>query len=93
VFLGWDQYCENKKEYGSSDHDLGSFGEGIVWDSKCVIPIPDGYSSSDAAPLMVNTISISYTFLIFTDHVFSAPEVPSGLFCLNMVSSPPTELE
>ncbi|KAJ5340447.1 hypothetical protein N7541_009571 [Penicillium brevicompactum] len=49
---GWDQYCENKKEYGSHDHDLGSFGEGTVWDADCVIPIPDGYDSADAAPLM-----------------------------------------
>ncbi|CAI7665898.1 unnamed protein product [Penicillium bialowiezense] len=49
---GWDQYCENKKEYGTHDHDLGSFGEGVVWDADCVIPIPDGYDSADAAPLM-----------------------------------------
>ncbi|KAJ5212370.1 uncharacterized protein N7498_004016 [Penicillium cinerascens] len=49
---GWDQYCENKKEYGSHDHDLGSFSEGVVWDASCVVPIPDGYESADAAPLM-----------------------------------------
>ncbi|KAJ5683544.1 hypothetical protein N7462_006709 [Penicillium macrosclerotiorum] len=49
---GWDQYCEKKKEYGSHDHDLGSFGEGAVWDAGCVVPIPDGYESADAAPLM-----------------------------------------
>ncbi|KAJ5151303.1 uncharacterized protein N7482_010555 [Penicillium canariense] len=49
---GWDQYCENKEEYGSHDHDLGSFGEGVVWDAGCVVPIPDGYDSADAAPLM-----------------------------------------
>ncbi|KAJ5173571.1 uncharacterized protein N7500_001502 [Penicillium coprophilum] len=49
---GWDQYCENKKEYGSHDHDLGSFSGGTVWDAGCVVPIPDGYESADAAPLM-----------------------------------------
>ncbi|KAJ5641661.1 hypothetical protein N7490_005661 [Penicillium lividum] len=49
---GWDQYCENKKEYGSHDHDLGSFSGGVVWDAGCVVPIPDGYDSADAAPLM-----------------------------------------
>ncbi|KAF7715777.1 Zinc-type alcohol dehydrogenase [Penicillium ucsense] len=49
---GWDQYCENKKEYGSHDHDLGSFGHGVVWDAGCVVPIPDNYDSADAAPLM-----------------------------------------
>jgi len=31
---------------------LGSFSEGVVWDAGCVIPIPDGYDSADAAPLM-----------------------------------------
>jgi D-arabinose 1-dehydrogenase-like Zn-dependent alcohol dehydrogenase len=50
--IGWDQYCENKREYGSHDHDLGSFSEGVVWDAGCVVPIPDGYDSADAAPLM-----------------------------------------
>lgn len=49
---GWDQYCENKKEYGTHDHDLGSFSQGVVWDAGCVVPIPDGYDSADAAPLM-----------------------------------------
>ncbi|KAJ5649502.1 uncharacterized protein N7484_003225 [Penicillium longicatenatum] len=49
---GWDQYCENKKEYGTHDHDIGSFGGGAVWDAGCVVPIPDGYESADAAPLM-----------------------------------------
>ncbi|KAJ5103221.1 Polyketide synthase enoylreductase [Penicillium argentinense] len=49
---GWDQYCENKKEYGTHDHDLGSFGHGVVWDARCVVPIPDGYDAADAAPLM-----------------------------------------
>ncbi|KAJ5790205.1 uncharacterized protein N7518_007216 [Penicillium psychrosexuale] len=49
---GWDQYCENKKEYGSHDHDLGSFSGGTVWDARCVVPIPDGYESADAAPMM-----------------------------------------
>lgn len=58
---GWDQYCENKKEYGTSDHDLGSFGEGVVWDANCVIPIPDGYESADAAPLMVRCPQTCYS--------------------------------
>jgi D-arabinose 1-dehydrogenase-like Zn-dependent alcohol dehydrogenase len=49
---GWDQYCDNKKEYGTHDHDIGSFGEGVVWDAGCVVPIPDGYDNADAAPLM-----------------------------------------
>ncbi|KAJ5992378.1 Polyketide synthase enoylreductase [Penicillium sp. IBT 35674x] len=49
---GWDQYCENKKEYGTHDHDVGSLSGGAVWDAGCVVPIPDGYDSADAAPLM-----------------------------------------
>lgn len=31
---------------------MGSFSGGIVWDAGCVVPIPDGYDSADAAPLM-----------------------------------------
>ncbi|KAJ5887827.1 hypothetical protein N7495_007868 [Penicillium taxi] len=49
---GWDQYCENKKEYGYADLDIGSFSSGCVWDAGCVVPIPEGYESADAAPLM-----------------------------------------
>lgn len=52
LYIGWDQYCDNKREYGFHDHDIGSFGEGAVWDAGCVVPIPDGYDSADAAPLM-----------------------------------------
>ncbi|KAJ5267609.1 Polyketide synthase enoylreductase [Penicillium angulare] len=49
---GWDQYCENKREYFTHDHDIGSFSGGTVWDASCVIPIPDNYDPADAAPLM-----------------------------------------
>ncbi|KAJ5093139.1 Polyketide synthase enoylreductase [Penicillium angulare] len=49
---GWDQYCENKREYFSHDHDIGSFSGGTVWDASCVVPIPDNYDPADAAPLM-----------------------------------------
>lgn len=52
VLLGRDQYCTNKREYGTHDHDLGSFSEGVVWDANCVLAIPDGYDSADAAPMM-----------------------------------------
>ncbi|KAE8154612.1 chaperonin 10-like protein [Aspergillus avenaceus] len=49
---GWDQYCENKKEYGSHNHDVGTFSRGVVWNAGNVFPIPDGYDSANAAPLM-----------------------------------------
>lgn len=47
-----DQYCRERKLYGFADTDSGSFSYGAVWDAKCVVPIPDGYDSVDAAPLM-----------------------------------------
>ncbi|OJJ45131.1 hypothetical protein ASPZODRAFT_134556 [Penicilliopsis zonata CBS 506.65] len=49
---GWDQYCPEKKEYGTNDHDNGSFSEGAIWDAKCLVPIPAGYDSVNAAPMM-----------------------------------------
>lgn len=49
---GWDVYCENKREYGTHDFDIGSLGSGTVYDANCVIPIPEGYSSEEAAPMM-----------------------------------------
>ncbi|PYH92145.1 alcohol dehydrogenase [Aspergillus ellipticus CBS 707.79] len=49
---GWDQYCDNQKQYGFHDFDNGSFSYGAVWDASCVYPIPEGYDSANAAPLM-----------------------------------------
>ncbi|OAX85348.1 hypothetical protein ACJ72_00277 [Emergomyces africanus] len=49
---GWDQYCDNKNEYGNSGFDVGTFAQGAVWNANCVVPIPDGIDSADAAPLM-----------------------------------------
>ncbi|KAH8423055.1 NAD(P)-dependent alcohol dehydrogenase [Aspergillus melleus] len=49
---GWDQYCKERKIYGASDFDNGTFSLGAVWDANCVYPIPEKLSSVDAAPLM-----------------------------------------
>jgi D-arabinose 1-dehydrogenase-like Zn-dependent alcohol dehydrogenase len=49
---GWDIYCENKKQYGSSDFDIGSIAGGMVFEANCTIPVPDGISSESAAPMM-----------------------------------------
>jgi D-arabinose 1-dehydrogenase-like Zn-dependent alcohol dehydrogenase len=49
---GWDQYCRNQKRYGLNDFDNGSFSYGAVWNSNCVYPIPEGYESTYAAPLI-----------------------------------------
>lgn len=50
--VGWDQYCRNQKQYGFHDLDNGSFSYGAVWDVNCIFPIPEGYDSIHAAPLM-----------------------------------------
>ncbi|KAF7589225.1 hypothetical protein BBP40_004567 [Aspergillus hancockii] len=49
---GWDQFCRNQKQYGFHDFDNGTFSYGAVWDANCVYPIPEGYDSACAAPLM-----------------------------------------
>ncbi|RAK77465.1 NAD(P)-dependent alcohol dehydrogenase [Aspergillus fijiensis CBS 313.89] len=49
---GWDQYCRNQKQYGFHDLHNGTFSYGAIWDAKCVYPIPEGYDSINAAPLM-----------------------------------------
>lgn len=49
---GWDQHCRFARVYGEQDHDIGSFSNGVIYHVNCVFPIPDGYSSEDAAPLM-----------------------------------------
>ncbi|GAD99986.1 alcohol dehydrogenase [Paecilomyces variotii No. 5] len=49
---GHDQFCRNQKQYGFHDFSNGTFSYGAVWDEKCVYPIPEGYSSVHAAPLM-----------------------------------------
>ncbi|KAE8378963.1 chaperonin 10-like protein [Aspergillus bertholletiae] len=49
---GWDQYCVNKKEYGTHNHDVGTFSRGVVWNAGNVFKIPDSYGSANAAPLM-----------------------------------------
>ncbi|KAH8815510.1 chaperonin 10-like protein [Xylogone sp. PMI_703] len=49
---GWDIFCENKEEYGTHNFDVGSLGSGMVCEADCVVPIPDGYASEYAAPMM-----------------------------------------
>ncbi|KAJ5902854.1 hypothetical protein N7495_003382 [Penicillium taxi] len=70
---GRDQFCEGGvRHYGSHDHDIGTFGEGVVWDASCVVPIPDGYDSADAAPLMCAGVTV-WTSL--SEHVRSTDRV------------------
>lgn len=49
---GWDQFCRDQEQYGFHDLSNGTFSYGAVWDAKCVYRIPDGYDSTNAAPLM-----------------------------------------
>jgi len=49
---GMDVYCLNKLEFGSHDHDLGSFSSHVVWDAEALYKIPDGLDNAHAAPLM-----------------------------------------
>ena len=50
--LGMDVYCPNKAEFGTHDHDLGSFGSKTVWDADALYVLPDGLDGAHAAPLM-----------------------------------------
>ncbi|RAK81294.1 NAD(P)-dependent alcohol dehydrogenase [Aspergillus fijiensis CBS 313.89] len=49
---GWSQYCPDGRMYLTHDHDLGSLSHGTVWDADWAFPIPDGYDSAYAAPLL-----------------------------------------
>ena len=58
VPIGFDAYCENRREFISSDPDEGSFASHVVWDADALIPIPDGIESEYAGPLMCGGITV-----------------------------------
>jgi D-arabinose 1-dehydrogenase-like Zn-dependent alcohol dehydrogenase len=47
-----DTYCENLHQFGTHDHDVGSFGSHVVWDADALYIIPESLKSEHAAPLM-----------------------------------------
>ncbi|KAJ4299133.1 hypothetical protein N0V90_004377 [Kalmusia sp. IMI 367209] len=49
---GKEQYCPDRKMYGDSDLDQGSFASHGVWREAFLFKIPDALSDFDAAPLM-----------------------------------------
>ncbi|KAL2349799.1 chaperonin 10-like protein, partial [Cryomyces antarcticus] len=49
---GMDVYCTNKSEFGSHDHDLGSFSSHTVVDADALYGLPDGPDPAHAAPSM-----------------------------------------
>ncbi|RDH34761.1 chaperonin 10-like protein [Aspergillus welwitschiae] len=55
---GCDHHCREKRAYGQHDFDVGSFSHGTVWDADAVYPIPEGYDSAHAAPLLCAGASV-----------------------------------
>ncbi|GLA93935.1 hypothetical protein AtubIFM57143_000788 [Aspergillus tubingensis] len=47
-----------KRAYGQHDFDVGSFSHGTIWNADAVYPIPDGYDSAHAAPLICAGASV-----------------------------------
>lgn len=45
-------YCDQRKIYGESSHDQGSFAHAAIWDEDFLYKIPDEISNAEAAPLM-----------------------------------------
>ncbi|KAK9855326.1 hypothetical protein MYU51_002759 [Penicillium brevicompactum] len=49
---GEELYCDQRKIYGESNTDQGSFAQAAIWPGDFLYKIPDEISSADAAPLM-----------------------------------------
>ncbi|PNP39721.1 hypothetical protein TGAMA5MH_08392 [Trichoderma gamsii] len=62
---GLDVYCENKTEFGSHDHDVGSFASHAVWDADSLYKIPDGLDGAYAAPLMCGGATVWSPFALY----------------------------
>lgn len=62
---GLDVYCENKTEFGSHDHDVGSFASHAVWDADALFKIPDGLDSAYAAPMMCGGATVWSPFALY----------------------------
>ncbi|UKZ83022.1 hypothetical protein TrVFT333_010823 [Trichoderma virens FT-333] len=62
---GLDVYCTDKKEYGTHDHDVGSFASHAVWDADSLYKIPEGLDSASAAPLMCGGATVWSPFALY----------------------------
>lgn len=60
-----DFYCAEKTEYGTHDHDVGSFASHAVWDADSLHKIPEGLDSADAAPLMCGGATVWSPFALY----------------------------
>jgi D-arabinose 1-dehydrogenase-like Zn-dependent alcohol dehydrogenase len=66
---GNDQYCSSRADFSKNTDKMGTISSGVVWATNTVFPIPDGYDSADAAPLLCAGSTV------FT--VLTGPEVKS----------------
>ncbi|KAL7805339.1 alcohol dehydrogenase [Trichoderma aethiopicum] len=62
---GLDSYCEDKAEFGTHDHDIGSFASHAVWNADALFKIPEGIDSADAAPLMCGGATVWTPFMLY----------------------------
>ena len=49
---GADQYCLKREEFGSANHDQGSYGSHVVFSARSLYVLPDGLDSRLAGPLL-----------------------------------------
>ncbi|KAL6792576.1 GroES-like protein [Trichoderma sp. SZMC 28013] len=49
---GRDQYCTSRVDFNRNADKMGTISSGVIWSANMVFPIPDGYDSADAAPLL-----------------------------------------
>ncbi|KAL7935995.1 GroES-like protein [Trichoderma chlorosporum] len=66
---GRDQYCPLRVDFNRNADRMGTISSGVIWSASMVFPIPDGYDSADAAPLLCAGATV------FT--VLTGPEVKS----------------
>ncbi|UKZ83015.1 putative secondary metabolism biosynthetic enzyme [Trichoderma virens FT-333] len=64
-----DQYCSSRVDFNRNADKMGTISSGVIWAADMVFPIPDGYDSADAAPLLCAGSTV------FT--VLTGPEVKS----------------
>ncbi|CAG9947232.1 unnamed protein product [Clonostachys rosea f. rosea IK726] len=49
---GRQNLCVNNEQFGTANHDQGTFATGIAWDVSALFKVPNGIASEDAGPLM-----------------------------------------
>lgn len=52
ITIGRQNLCINNEQFGTANHDQGTFATGIAWDVSALFKVPDGIASEDAGPLM-----------------------------------------